>query len=100
MTKLLMSLLLAASLCACSGPPDAQEPASPTAAKEPASDAAPALDPDQVATLKQMLASGGKACAEIVGIRPLAAQNTVEVTCIEQAGGTQAVIHVVDLGAI
>ncbi len=104
MKPLLIMMVFAAALGACSSPP--QEPAvvqMTPAEKAVAAEAAATaltLDSAQMDEVKQTLNSEGKACAEIVEIQPHEAENTLEVTCIENAGGTQRVTHRIDLGAI
>lgn len=104
MKTLLTMVTLGIALTACSSPP--QQPAavqmtpSEKARSLEAAETAIALDPAQIAEMKQMLDSEGKACAQVVEIHPREAENKVDVVCIETAGGTQRVTHTIDLGAI
>ena len=104
MRTLLTMFVLGVALSACSRPP--QEPAAvqmtpaEKARSLEAAAAAPTLDPSQITQMKEMLDAEGKACAQVVGIHPREAENKVDVTCIETAGGTQRVTHTIDLGSI
>lgn len=77
----------------CSGKPDAATAAAAAEAKE----TAPAINTEQTAALKAIIAKSGGQCADIVGVQGEDLSNKVKVTCSGPAGGAGIVSYTVDL---